>query len=129
MDQDAPPIMSTRRLLVEISQRASLLIRKEVELARTEIKADLKAELAVVQGLALTLVVGIAAINMLLLAVVFALARVMSDWLAALAVAGGLIIIAGLVASISWQRRVTTPLALTRKTLREDVQWAKERLG
>jgi cytochrome c biogenesis protein CcdA len=79
--------------------------------------------------LALTLVVGIAAINMLLLAVVFALARVMSDWLAALAVAGGLIIIAGLVASISWQRRVTTPLALTRKTLREDVQWAKERLG
>jgi cytochrome c biogenesis protein CcdA len=139
MDQDATPTMSartrrpeglsTRRLLVEISERASRLVRKEVELARSEIKADLKAELAVVKGFAVTLVAGLAAVNMLLLAVVFALARVIPDWLAALVVAGGLLIIAALVAYISWRRRVTSPLALTRKSLKEDMQWAKERLA
>jgi uncharacterized protein YciW len=44
-------------------------------------------------------------------------------------VAGGLLLIAAIVAYVSWQRRVTAPLALTRKTLKEDVQWAKERLA
>jgi len=121
--------LSTRGLLREISDRASLLVKKEVELARNEIKADLKAELAVVKGIAVTLVAGLTAVNMLLLAGVFALARVMPDWLAALAVAGGLLIIAALVAYISWQRRVTTPLALTRKSLKKDMQWAKEQLA
>jgi hypothetical protein len=121
--------LSTRGLLGEISDRASLLVKKEVELARNEIKADLKAELAMVKGFAVTLITGIAAINMLLLAVVFALAQVMPAWLAALVMAGGLLVIAAVVAYISWQRRVTTPLALTRKSLREDMQWAKERLA
>jgi hypothetical protein len=120
---------STRELLGEISGKASLLVKKEVELARNEIKADLKAELAMVKGFAITLVAGLAALNMLLVALVFALALVMPGWLAGLAVAGGLLVIASVVGYISWQKRVTKPLALTRKTLQEDMQWAKERLA
>jgi uncharacterized membrane protein len=60
---------------------------------------------------------------------VFALARVMPGWLAALVVAGVVLLIAGVVAYLSWGRRVTSPLQLTRKTLKEDAQWAKERLA
>lgn len=119
---------STRQLLGEISDKASLLIRKEVELARNEIKADLRSQLAMAKGLAVALIAGVMALTMLPLALVFALARVMPAWLAALGVAGGLLVVAAIVAYLSWQWRVTTPLALTRKTLKEDMQWARERL-
>jgi hypothetical protein len=121
--------LSTRELLGEITGKATLLVKKEVELARNEIKADLQAELAVVKGFAIALVAGLGAVNMLLVAVVFALARVMPGWLAALVVAGVVLLIAGVVAYLSWGRRVTSPLQLTRKTLKEDAQWAKERLA
>jgi hypothetical protein len=120
---------STRQLLGEISDKASLLIKKEVELARNEIKADLRSQLAMAKGFAVAVVVALMALSMLPLALVFALAHVMAAWVAALAVAGGLLLIAAIVAYVSWQRRVTAPLALTRKTLKEDVQWAKERLA
>jgi Flp pilus assembly protein TadB len=120
---------STRQLLGEISDKASLLIKKEVELARNEIKADLRSQLTMAKGFAVAVVVALMALSMLPLALVFALAHVMPAWVAALAVAGGLLLIAAIVAYVSWQRRVTAPLALTRKTLKEDVQWAKERLA
>lgn len=119
---------STRQLLGEISDKASLLIKKEVELVRNEIKADLRSQLAMAKGFAAAVIVTLMALTMLPLALVFALVSVMPAWVAALAVAGGLLVIAAIVAYVSWQRRVTTPLALTRKTLKEDVQWAKERL-
>ena len=34
-----------------------------------------------------------------------------------------------IVGYIGWQRRVTRPLAVTRKTVTEDLQWVKERLA
>jgi hypothetical protein len=53
----------------------------------------------------------------------------MPGWLAALIVGGILLAIGAIVGYVSWTRRVTTPLALTRKTLKEDLRWAKERLA
>jgi len=66
---------------------------------------------------------------MLLMALVFGLATRMPGWLAALIVGGILLAIGAIVGYVSWTRRVTTPLALTRKTLKEALQWAKERLA
>jgi hypothetical protein len=62
-------------------------------------------------------------------ALVLALATQIPGWQAALIVGGALALMAGIVGYASWNRRVTTPLALTRKTLKEDLQWAKERLA
>ena len=121
--------LSTRELLGEITGKVTLLVKKEVELARNEIQSDLKAELAVVKGLAVALVAGLSAVNLLLVAVVFALTGVMPGWLAALVVAGGMLVIGAIVGYLSWGKRVTNPLALTRKTLKDDAQWAKERLA
>ena len=42
---------------------------------------------------------------------------------------GGLAIVAGILGYVSWARRVRSPLAATRRTLKEDAQWAKERLA
>jgi hypothetical protein len=121
--------LSTRELIGEITGKAALLARKEAELARAEIRADLRSELAMAKGFGAALVAGLTALNMLLMALVFGLATRMPGWLAALIVGGVLLAIGAIVGYVSWTRRVTTPLALTRKTLKEALQWAKERLA
>jgi hypothetical protein len=121
--------LSLRELVGEITGKATLLARKEAELAKTEIRADIRSELAMIKGFAVALVIGLTALNMFLVALVLALATQMPGWQAALIVGGALALMAGIVGYASWNRRVTTPLALTRKTLKEDLQWAKERLA
>ena len=121
--------LSTRELIVEITEKVTLLARKEVELAKTEIKADLEAELSTAKGLGVAALGVVLGLNMLLVALVLALATYMPAWLAALLLGGALVLIGGIVGYVSWTRRVTKPLAVTRKTLKEDVQWAKERLA
>jgi Putative Actinobacterial Holin-X, holin superfamily III len=120
--------MSTRELIAEILGKASLLIKTEAELAKAEIKADLQSQLAVVKGLAVALVCGLLALNMLLVALVLGLTTWIAGWLAALLTAGVLLALGAVIGYIGWTRRVI-PLAVTRKTLKEDVQWAKERLA
>jgi hypothetical protein len=61
--------------------------------------------------------------------VVIALAPLVTPWLGALILGGLLVVGGGIVAYVSWNRRVSSPLALTRKSLKEDVQWAKEHLA
>jgi hypothetical protein len=121
--------LSTRQLLTRLLETVSLLVTKEVELARAEIRADVKAELSMVAMLIAAGVVAVFAVNMLLVSAVFALTVWMPGWLAALAIAGLLLAIGGVLALVGWQRRVSAPLAVTRKTVKEDVQWAKERLA
>ena len=121
--------LSTRQLLAQLLETLSLLVTKEVELARAELKADMKAELDMVKLLAAGGIVALLGVNMLLVAAVFALSVWMPGWIVALGAAVVLLAIAGLLAFIGWQRRVSAPLALTRKTVKEDVQWAKERLA
>jgi uncharacterized membrane protein YqjE len=121
--------LSTRQLLGRLVETVSLLVAKEVELARAEIKADLKAELSMVTLVVAAGVVAVFSVNMLLVSAVFALTVWMPGWLAALALAALLLVIGGVLALVGWQQRVSAPLAVTRQTVKEDVQWAKERLA
>jgi hypothetical protein len=121
--------LSTRELIGEITEKVALLAKKEVELAKAEIKADLEAELSTAKGLGVAALGVVLGLNMLLVALVLALAAYMPAWLAAVLLGGALLAAGGIVAYVSWTRRVTKPLAVTRKTLKEDVQWAKERLA
>ena len=129
MTNGATRSLSLRDLLGEITGKVTLLAKKEVELARTELRADLASELAMGKGLVVAAVVGILGVNMLLVAAAFALAVYMPAWLAAVLIGAVLVVMAGILGYVSWMRRVTEPLVATRKTLREDAQWAKERLA
>src|SRR5512132_3936963 len=84
---ETPPhrTLSTIELVRQIVQTGSLLVQKEVELARAELKADLQAHVLMAKRLAIAALLALLGINLLLVAVVFALARVMPGWLAALA--------------------------------------------
>ena len=121
--------LSTGALLSRILHTASELVSTEMALAREEAKANLEAEFATVKLLVVAGVIGLAGVNLLLVAAVFGLAHVIAAWLAAVLVGGVILVISAIVAYIGWQRRVTQPLAVTRRTLTEDMQWVKERLA
>ena len=69
------------------------------------------------------------ALNLLLMAAVLAMAAWLPAWVAALALGGLLLVVAAVLGAVAWSRRVQAPLDLTRKTVKEDLQWAKERLA
>jgi uncharacterized membrane protein YqjE len=121
--------LSVGALINEIMGKVTVLAKKEIELAKVEVKADVESELAMAKGLAIAALVTVLGLNGLLIALVFGLAAVMPGWLAGLLVGGALIVIGGILGYVSWARRVTNPLALTRKSIREDTQWVKERLA
>jgi hypothetical protein len=121
--------LSTRELVSRLVKAGSLLVAKEVELARAEIKADLQAELGVLKLMVAAAVAAVLGMNLLLVSAVFALTHWMPGWLAALALAGVILAIAIGLGLIGWARHVSSPLAVTRKTVKEDMQWAKERLA
>jgi Putative Actinobacterial Holin-X, holin superfamily III len=121
--------LSNRTLISEITAKAMLLAQKEIELAKTEIRADLSAQLGMVKALGVAAIVVLLAVNLLLVAVVLALSLVIPGWLAALMVGGVLLLTGAIVGYVGWRRMVTNPLALTRQTLKEDVRWVKERLA
>ena len=120
---------TTRELMREMASKTSLLVQKEVELARTELKHDFAAERATLKSFAVAAVAGITTLNLLLVAAVLALTPYLAGWLAALAVAGVTLLVAVVAGGIGWQHHVRQPLDRTRKTLKEDVRWVKEELA
>jgi len=117
----------TRRLLQNAFADARELVKDEIALAKAELRADLKAELGMVKGLAVSALIALCVLNLLLVAVVLALAHVMPGWGAALVVGLVLTAAASIIAALAWRKRVTTPLERTRRTLRDDFHWMKER--
>ena len=121
--------LSNRELLSTIVQSATLLAKKEIELAKTEIKADLKRETAMAKGLGVAGLCALFTVNMMLVACALALGNVVAEWAAALIVAGAVLLAGTIAGVVGWGKRVKSPLEATRKTLKEDVTWAKERLA
>jgi hypothetical protein len=128
-DSDAVRALSNRELIAEITAVVARLARAELELAKAEMRADLQAELTMVKALALAALAGLLGVNLLLVAGVLALATSIPGWLAALVVGGALLVTGAVAGYVGWRRMVTSPLALTRQTLREDLRWVKERLA
>ncbi len=130
----APPVknvaeMSTVDLIKEITGQVGLLAKTQIDLAKTELKADLKSEVAMVSGLGIAALAGITTLNMLVVTAILALAQKMPTWQAGFIASGVFLVIAILAASIGWNKRVRRPLEKTRRTLKEDAQWTKERLA
>jgi uncharacterized membrane protein YqjE len=123
--------MRTRDLVGELAKKASLLARKEVELAKAELKADLHREVRTAGGLGVAGICALFTVQLLLVAIVLALMEggVLPGWAAALVVAAVVLAIGTVAGLWGWARRVRKPLDTTRRSLREDVRWAKEQLA
>lgn len=123
--------MRTRDLVTEVAKKASLLARKEVELAKAELKADVRTEIRMASGLGVAGLCGIFTVELMLVAIVLALMEggVLAGWAASLLVAAVVLAIGTAVGLWGWARRVKKPLDTTRRSLREDVRWAKEQIA
>ena len=128
-DEDAVHEISTIALVREITSKTTELVRKEVELAVSEARADLRRELAMVKVMAGAAVGGIATVTLLLTALAFALPPVLLPWGWLLIVAGAVGVGSALTAWMGWRLRVSRPLEKTRKTVEEDVSWAKRQVA
>jgi hypothetical protein len=118
------------QLLRRLSDQTSLLMREEVALAKAELAEKGKRAgrgAGAFGGAAVCALYGVGA---LVAAAIIALSLVFTPWLAALAIAVVLFVIAGIAALIgkSQVQRATPPMPeQTVATVKEDVQWAKTR--
>jgi hypothetical protein len=122
--------LTTRELVTELARKASLLARKEVALAKSEVREDLRTEIRTATGLGVAGVCALCTLNLLLVALVLGLAEadVLRGWLAALVVAAVVLAIGTVAGLVGWKRRVRAPLDTTKRSLQENVRWAKERI-
>jgi putative superfamily III holin-X len=128
-NREATRSLSSRALIAEIVDRATLLAKKELELAQAELRADLKSELAMAKGLAVAAIAGLTGLNLLLVAGVLALGVVMPAWLAAVVLGGLMLTISAVMAYWGWRKHVATALPVTRQTLKQQLRWLKERVA
>ena len=121
--------LSTLQLVKEIALQSGLLVKKQVELAKTELRADVRTEAKVAGGLGVAAICGIIAITLLLVTAAFALALVMPAWGAGLIVTGFVAAVAAVVAGVSWKRRVRQPMEASRHELKRGLHFTKERFA
>ena len=123
--------LSTRDLVTELARKASELARKELALAKSEMKEDLRSEIKMASGLGVAGVCALVTLEMLLVALVLGLAEagLLPGWALALIVAGVVLVIGTVAGLIGWKKRVRSPLEVTRRSVRENVRWVKERMA
>lgn len=118
----------TPELIRLLARTAGELARKEVELARAELRADLRAQVRTALALGAAVLCAFFAAQLLVAAAALGLvAAGLPGWAAALGVAA-VVLAAGVAAGLrGWARRVRTPLVATRRSIRETRRWATGR--
>ncbi len=121
---------STVELLRSIATDSSTLVRKEMELARHEIVEAVGARIKAAMAAATGGVLALLALAFLGLAATAALDNVMRPWASRLVVAGAYAVVAIGALAYGAQRAKRPALAPeeTKRTVKEDVEWAKEQL-
>ena len=121
-----PSKKSVGQLLKEISEDFSTLFRKEIDLAKAELGSSISAK---VQGVVIVAIAGafaFFALIFLLLALRDGLDTFLWTWVADLATALILILV-GVGAVLFARKKLATPIKadLTKQTVKEDIEWAK----
>ncbi|HVV17255.1 MAG TPA: phage holin family protein [Polyangia bacterium] len=120
-----PASLSSGELVREIGREAERLVKAQIALARAELRADLMREAQMGAGLGVSALAALVTLNMLLVTTALALALVLPAWAAGLIVSGLSALVAVVAAAVGWRRRITNPLARTRRELKEDATWAR----
>jgi uncharacterized membrane protein YqjE len=123
--------MQTKDLVTEAGRKASLLVKKEIELAKAELRANVRSEIKMASGLGVAGICALLGLELILVALAFGLmeAGVLPGWAAALLIAAVVLAIGAGAGLWGWAKRVRAPLDTTRRSLKEDVRWARERMA
>ena len=119
---------SVPEVLQDIVSNLQDIIRSEFSLAKAEIKEEGTKAAKPIATFGVGLVAAFYGVGFLLLATVYAMSRVMANWLSALLV-GCVLAVAGIALLSSSGRklnRVNSSPNRTTQSLKENVQWAKQ---
>lgn len=119
---------STPELVASIAGDAAALARKEVELAKQEVVESVTARLKAAGALAAAGLLALFALLWLSAALAWALDGVMRPWASRLVVAGVFVLLAAVAAAFARTRGRKAPLEETKRTVKEDVEWARAQL-
>ena len=124
-----PEAMSSADLVKELTSNGSLLLQRQVKLAKLEAKKEIQkgktmAELFGVAGLC-----AYAGVILCLVAAADAIGAALGDrhWAGGLIVAAALFIPAIVTGLLGYKKRITNPLPRTRAELSKEMTWAKYR--
>jgi uncharacterized membrane protein YqjE len=118
-------------LFSDLSQKASLLVRQEVQLAKVEMKEKATEASKEVALIVVGIFLGNAALLSLAAALIVGLSHFMEGWLAALLVGLVLAVVAGLLVAQGVQslREMNALPQQTITTLQEDKEWLKRQMS
>lgn len=117
---------STADLVREALDEAKELVKLEVELAKTEVTEEIAGAKKAGIAFGIAGAFGVLALCMLAVALVLALG---GTAIAALGVAAGFLVVAGVGAGIGWTMIPKKPLGQTRHRLENDLKQLKEHLA
>ena len=122
---------SAGRLMKEVTEDLSTLVRKEVELAKQEIGESISAKVKGAAIIGVAAFIGAFALMFGLIAIRDGIADAIWTWgswmWAADLVTMGILLFIGVMAALVAKRKLTAPFRteLTKKTIKDDVEWAK----
>jgi uncharacterized membrane protein YqjE len=115
-------------VLQDIIANVQDIVRSEVRLAKTEVREELTKARSAGLLLGIGAMATIFSVLFLLLASVYALSRVLPHWAAALIVAIAIAVVAGVTLAAGLKQfKTVQPAPKTAESLKENVQWAKQR--
>ncbi len=120
--------LNTGELVRRLINNMSTLVDREAGLARQEARADAIQVGIAVAGLAAAGLLIYTAVVALIVALVVGLASALYPWAAALIVAVVFAVLGIIAALIGLSRIKMRPLARTRRTVREDIQWVRAQM-
>ena len=121
--------VSTGELLSRFFKQITELLKKELDLAKSEIRTSVQSIVTVTVEFLAAAIFGLLGLMLLSAAAVLGLATAMPAWLAALLVGFVMLVIAVGLGMAAKTKGIKKPLDRTQQTLKEDVQWAKERIA
>jgi len=113
--------LSTGDLVARLAQDVQSLAKAEVQLAKTELRANVHVMAAKAKSLAVAGCFALGGFLTLLAAAVLGLSEVLVPWAAALVVGGACLLVALVLAAIAGRSNRPPPLGETRRNLKEDL--------
>jgi hypothetical protein len=119
---------STVEIVRAVADDVTMLFRKEVQLVREEVVGAVTSRLRAAGALAAAGILALFAIAFAGFAATAGLANVMATWAAASIVAGTFLALAAVAVMLGRGRKPPLVPEETVRTIKEDVEWTKERL-
>ncbi len=126
-----PKDKSIGELLGDLMREVEMLVRQEMQLAKTEITAKIGASIRDAAMLIVAATLGFVGFQAFVVAAILGLSHWVTPWLAALIIGAVLVIVAGILALIgamSLKKSAVPVPEQTVETLKEDIQWAKQQM-